>query len=120
MRSELFCVEAKIQFRLLTTGNLILQLFYLYVVLYHYSQVLPHVVEEEAPQEIITQMRADVESCIVSDDDNREIDRMDTDDESDTDYQSENDDNRNFVVHHDEMSSEDDFSFYRRFNSDIL
>ena len=40
------------------------------------SQVLPHVVEEEAPQEIFTQMRADVESCFVSDDDNREIDRV--------------------------------------------
>ena len=61
------------------------------------SQVLPHVVEEEAPQEIFTQMRADVESFFVSDDDNREIDLMDTDDESDTDYQSENDDDRNWV-----------------------
>ena len=30
------------------------------------SQVLPHVVDEEAPQEIFTQMRADVESCMAS------------------------------------------------------
>ena len=87
-----------------------------------FSQILPHMKNEEAQKEIHSQICADAESYItnVGDEDTREIDLVETDDESDMDYESENDDDRNFLVDQDEMLSEDELSFYRRLNNDTF